>query len=79
MGTVKRHAGLTAVGLVLGSAVVYWLQPETVGGTTFVVVVCAVLVNAIGAIRLPSFGRSTSGEGASNDATPDADEDTERS
>jgi len=89
MDTVRRHAVLTAVGLVLGSATVYWLEPETLGGTTFVMVTWMALVNAVGAIPLPSVGRSTggesAGEGASGEETareesaPESGEETERS
>jgi hypothetical protein len=51
MRVFKKHAILTAVGSVVGIAAVFWLRPTTSGGAVFVVTVCLILVNAIGAIR----------------------------
>jgi hypothetical protein len=50
MGLVQKHAILTAVGLLLSILAVAWLEPNSVGGTTFVVVFLLLVVNALGAI-----------------------------
>ena len=47
---MQRHLILTFIGVVLAIALVAWVRPETVGGTTFLVVVVLLSVNAIGAI-----------------------------
>jgi hypothetical protein len=60
MGLVQKHAILTAVGLVLSIVAIAWLQPNSNGGTTFVVVFLLLLVNAVGAIFVR--GRPTGGE-----------------
>ena len=49
---MQKHALLTLLGLVLGALAVAWIQPNTNGGTTFVVVVSVLLVNAVGAIAI---------------------------
>jgi hypothetical protein len=49
---MQKHALLTLLGLVLAGLTVAWLRPNTIGGTTFVVVVSVLLVNAIGAIAI---------------------------
>jgi multisubunit Na+/H+ antiporter MnhG subunit len=54
MGLVQKHAILTAVGIILSIMAVAWLQPNEVGGTTFVVVVLLLMVNAVGAIFIRS-------------------------
>jgi hypothetical protein len=50
MNAVKKHAVLTAVAMAVGIGVVFWLRPTTSGGTIFIVVVCVILVNGVGAI-----------------------------
>jgi hypothetical protein len=50
MGLLQKHAILTAVGLVLSILAVAWLQPNSTGGTTLVVVFLLIVVNAVGAI-----------------------------
>jgi hypothetical protein len=60
MGLVQKHAILTAVGLVLSIVAIAWLQPNSNGGTTFVVVFLLLLVNAVGAIFVRA--RPTGGE-----------------
>ena len=50
MSFVQRHAILTAIGAILSVAAVAWLQPNSAGGTTFVVVFLLLIVNAVGAI-----------------------------
>jgi hypothetical protein len=50
MGVLQKHAILTAIGTILAVAAVAWLEPNTAGGTTFVVVFLLVIVNAVGAI-----------------------------
>jgi TRAP-type uncharacterized transport system fused permease subunit len=60
MGLVQKHAILTAVGLLLSILAVAWLEPNSAGGTTFVVVFLLLVVNALGAILFRA--RPTSGE-----------------
>jgi hypothetical protein len=60
MGLVQKHAILTAVGLVLSIVAIAWLQPNSNGGTTFVVVFLLLLVKAVGAIFVRA--RPTGGE-----------------
>ena len=50
MGLVRKHTILTAVGAILSVAAVAWLQPNSAGGTTFVVVFLLLIVNAVGAL-----------------------------
>jgi hypothetical protein len=50
MGLLQKHAILTAVGLILSILAVAWLQPNSAGGTTFVVVFLLLVVNAVGAV-----------------------------
>jgi len=54
-----KHASLTLIGLVLGALLVFWIRPETDGGTAFLVVVGMLFSNVVGAIcmrLLPSGG-----------------------
>ena len=60
MGLVQKHAILTAVGLLLSVVAVAWLEPNSTGGTTFVVVFLLLAVNAIGAMLIRA--RPTGGE-----------------
>ena len=60
MGLVQKHAILTAVGLFLSILAVAWLEPNSAGGTTFVVVFLLLVVNALGAILIRA--RPTGGE-----------------
>ena len=60
MGLVQKHAILTAVGLLLAIVAVAWLEPNSAGGTTFVVVFLLLVVNALGAILIRA--RPTGGE-----------------
>ena len=50
MAQLQKHALLTLFGLVLAALAVAWLQPNTNGGTTFVVVIAVLFVNAVGGI-----------------------------
>jgi hypothetical protein len=62
MGLVQKHAILTAVGLLLSIVAVAWLEPNSTGGTTFVVVFLLLVVNALGAIVIrarPNGGEET--------------------
>jgi len=52
MGLIQKHAILTALGLILSIMAVAWLQPRGTGGTTLVVVVLLLVVNAVGAMIL---------------------------
>ena len=59
---MQRHIILTFIGVVLAIALVAWVRPETAGGTTFLVVIILLAVNAIGAIvglmrKRPATGR----------------------
>lgn len=47
---LKQHAVLTFAALLAGTAAVWWLEPQTVGGTTFVVTGFVLLFNAIAAV-----------------------------
>ena len=47
---MQRHVILTFIGVVLAIALVAWVRPETAGGTTFLVVIILLAVNAVGAI-----------------------------
>jgi hypothetical protein len=51
MGLVQKHAILTAIA---------WLEPNSNGGTTFVVVFLLLVVNAVGAVFVRA--RPTGGE-----------------
>jgi hypothetical protein len=50
MDILKKHAILTAVAVLAGIAAVYWLKPATDGGTVFIMTVCLLVANAIGAM-----------------------------
>ncbi len=50
---LKRHAVLSLLAVVLGIAVVWWLEPTTGGGVMLVMVLCLLLFNAIGALTGP--------------------------
>jgi hypothetical protein len=50
MNAASRHAILTALSLILGIALVWWVQPETTPGTIFLVAVTVIVVNAVGVI-----------------------------
>jgi hypothetical protein len=54
MAQMQKHALLTLFGLVLAALAVAWVQPNTNGGTAFVVVVTVLFVNAVGAIAIRS-------------------------
>jgi TRAP-type uncharacterized transport system fused permease subunit len=60
MGLMQKHAILTAVGLLLSILAVAWLEPNSAGGTTFVVVFLLLVVNALGAIVIRA--RPTGGD-----------------
>jgi len=47
---MRKHAILTAVGLLIGLLALAWVQPNTSAGATFLVLLGVVLVNAVGAI-----------------------------
>ena len=51
---MQKHALLTVVGLVLAAAAVAWVQPNTNGGTTFIVVIIVMFVNAVGVVAIRS-------------------------
>jgi hypothetical protein len=49
---MRKFALLTLVGLLLAAVAVWWIRPNTNGGTAFVVVASILLVNVVGiAIR----------------------------
>ena len=50
MGRLQKHIFVTVIGIVLSIIAVAWLQPQSAGGTTLVVVFLVLLVNAVGAI-----------------------------
>ena len=60
MGLMQKHAILTAVGLLLSILAVAWLEPNSAGGTTFVVVFLLLVVNSLGAIVIRA--RPTGGD-----------------
>lgn len=49
---IQKHAVLTAIGLVLGIAVLFWVQPQTSAGASFLLVVIVVILNAV-AVFIP--------------------------
>lgn len=51
---MQKHALLTLFGLLLAALAVAWIQPNTNGGTTFVVVVMVLFTNAVGVIAIRS-------------------------
>jgi hypothetical protein len=51
---VKKHAILTAIGLVLGLIALAWIQPLTSAGATLLLVLVLVVLNGIAA--LPVWG-----------------------
>ena len=50
MNSVARHAVLTAVSFVVGTLLVWWVEPTTTAGVAFLVAGCVVLINALGAV-----------------------------
>jgi hypothetical protein len=58
---MQKHAVLTLMGLLLAAASVAWLQPNTNGGTAFVVVISVLLVNLIGLFLKTSRNRRKQG------------------
>jgi hypothetical protein len=54
MAQLQKHAFLTLSGLVLAALAVAWIQPNTTGGTTFVVVIMVLFMNVVGAIAIRS-------------------------
>jgi hypothetical protein len=54
MAQLQKHALLTLFGLVLAALAVAWIQPNTNGGTAFVVVMMVLFANAVGAIVIRS-------------------------
>lgn len=57
MDLLSRHALATLIGLILAALAVAWIRPLTAGGTTFIVVLMLLFVNAIGGI----LGRTRKG------------------
>ena len=53
MDTVKRHALLTVISLLLGSALVFWVEPNSTAGTTFLVALVVAIVNLFGVFCWP--------------------------
>lgn len=56
MNSVAKHAVLTAASFVVGTFLVWWVEPSTAAGATFLVAGCVFIVNALGAV----FWRSQS-------------------
>lgn len=56
MNSVAKHAVLTATSFVVGTFLVWWVEPSTAAGATFLVAGCIIIVNALGAV----FWRSQS-------------------
>jgi hypothetical protein len=50
---MKKHALLTAIGLVIGLLVLAWIRPETSAGAALVLLIVVALLNAV-AIFIPS-------------------------
>lgn len=53
---MAKFALFTLLGVLLGVLAVWWIQPETSGGTTFIVTITVVAVTAIAQI-ISSFRR----------------------
>ena len=53
---MQKHIVLTFVGVLLAIGLVAWIQPLSTGGTTFIVVVTLLAVNAVGALVLRRAG-----------------------
>jgi uncharacterized membrane protein YdjX (TVP38/TMEM64 family) len=51
---VKKHAILTAIGLIVGLIALAWIQPLTSAGATLLLVLVLVVLNGIAA--LPVWG-----------------------
>lgn len=52
---LKKHAILTAVGLVVGLLTLAWVQPLTSAGATLLLLLVVVLLNAIAALPVKAF------------------------
>ena len=59
---MQKHILLTFAGVLLAIVLVAWIKPLSTGGTTFIVVVTLLAVNAVGALvlRLSGSGKGTS-------------------
>ena len=53
---MTTHVVLTCAGVLVAIALVAWIQPVSTGGTTFIVVVTLLAVNALGALVLRFAG-----------------------
>jgi uncharacterized protein YacL len=49
---IQKHVVLTAIGLVLGILALFWVQPQTSAGASFLLVVIVVILNAV-AVFIP--------------------------
>jgi hypothetical protein len=49
MNSVRRHAILTAISLVVGTLLVWWVEPNTAAGVTFLVAGSVAIINGLGA------------------------------
>ena len=56
-GPLKRHAALSGTAALTSVGGVAWLQPETTGGTAFVVAIIFILINLVGAIHPTTWRR----------------------
>lgn len=53
---MNTHVVLTFVGVLVAIVLVAWIEPLSTGGTTFIVVVTLLAVNAVGALVLRLAG-----------------------
>jgi multisubunit Na+/H+ antiporter MnhG subunit len=47
---MQKHVVLTAVGLLLGLLALAWVQPNTSGGASLLILVTIIVVNAVGVV-----------------------------
>ena len=50
MQPLRLHVILTAVAVVVGLLSVFWVEPATTAGAGLIIVVCFVIINAVGAL-----------------------------
>lgn len=55
---MKKHALITAIGMVLGLVALSWVQPLTSSGAALLLLIVVVLLNAIGTFIPASIKRN---------------------
>jgi hypothetical protein len=68
---IRKHVVLSGASLLIGVFLVWWIQPNTTGGTLFVMTFCFVIVNALGAFAGLRPGRLQKARPVRNRTTGD--------